>query len=173
MKVHNKKSHHHKKNRFAECQKEPFVEKAQSHELKRLTQGNYWHFCVQSENYQMQKHPLTLDLTIRFAFLILLATPFSYETGSVLNVILHTELATSYSISYNILWLVHIQNRPNWPSPALVLVPQPPPSALALWPQILAWWQISWHHHMFTPIHMHTQYNPSTEGRTKDLSLAQ
>lgn len=41
MKVHNKKSHHHKKNRFAECQKEPFVEKAQSHELKRLTQGNY------------------------------------------------------------------------------------------------------------------------------------
>lgn len=51
----------------------------------------------------MQKHPLTLDLTIRFAFLKLLATPFSYETGSVLNVILHTELATSYSISYNIL----------------------------------------------------------------------
>lgn len=35
-----KKSHHNKKkNRFAECQKESFMEKAQSHELKKT--GNY------------------------------------------------------------------------------------------------------------------------------------
>lgn len=76
----------------------------------------------------------------------------------------------SHRISNKLLHLVscdstvHIWTSPKWPSPALFLIPQPPPSALALWPRILAWWQICWHHHMFTPIHMHTQYNPSTEG---------
>lgn len=132
--------------------------------------GTYWHFCVQSENYQIEKTPFHIRSYNSLCFLKTL----TYSLFLWNWVILHTELATIsqfHIISCDI--TVYIRNSPNWPSPALVLVPQPPPSALALWPRILAWWQICWHHHMFTPIHMHTQYNPSTEGRTKDLSLSQ